>query len=121
LISDTWADDKILKTASTYKIRLEEQRSHVPAMPENALASIAPFVAGAAVGAACMFFAMRPRRMARLMQTTKVRPDKLAAYKTFHASVWPEVESGLLKYGITTLSIWGPSDGNNELKVSGLS
>jgi hypothetical protein len=64
-----------------------------------------------------MFLATRPRKMTRLMQSTKVRADKLAAYKKFHASVWPEVEAGLLKYkyGITTLSIWGPSDGSNQL------
>jgi L-rhamnose mutarotase len=86
-------------------------------MPDNLFASIAPFVAGAAVGAACMFLATRPRKMTRLMQSTKVRADKLAAYKKFHASVWPEVEAGLLKYGITTLSIWGPSDGSNDLKM----
>eukprot|EP00913_Durusdinium_trenchii_P023057 g21649.t1 len=47
----------------------------------------------------------------RLMQMAKVRPDRVALYKRHHQGVWPEVEKGLAKVGVETISIWSdPSD-----------
>eukprot|EP00435_Cladocopium_sp_Y103_P007434 s599_g2.t1 len=36
----------------------------------------------------------------------KVRPDRVALYKRHHQGVWPEVEQGLAKAGVETISIW---------------
>jgi hypothetical protein len=66
--------------------------------------------------------------MKRILQTTVIKKDKVEQYKKYHAAVWlvvlylvswyllsgstrPEVEAGLLKYGVKLLTIWQPSDG----------
>eukprot|EP00434_Breviolum_minutum_P001403 symbB.v1.2.001233.t1/scaffold63.1/size477159/4 len=74
-------------------------------------------VAGVAVGFGLgAWYALRlgrrkEKRRKRLMQMAKVRPDRVALYKRHHQGVWPEVEGGLVKAGVETISIWSdPSD-----------
>merc|ERR1712039_953567 len=45
------------------------------------------------------------------MLEARVRPDRKALYKRHHSGVWPEVEQGLAKRGVETISIWAdPKD-----------
>ncbi|MGC9349201.1 MAG: L-rhamnose mutarotase, partial [Anaerolineae bacterium] len=44
--------------------------------------------------------------MKRYGQVIRVKPEKLATYKRYHANVWPEVLEGLRQVGIHNYSIF---------------
>ena len=73
------------------------------------------FASGLAAGAALLHFFFNNNaktvKMNRVMQRTTIKKDKVEQYKKYHAGVWPEVERGLLKYGVKLLTIWQPADG----------
>ncbi|CAL1160203.1 unnamed protein product [Cladocopium goreaui] len=74
----------------------------------SALAAATGLAVGFGLGA---WYATRAARQKekhrkRLMQMAKVRPDRVALYKRHHQAVWPEVEQGLAKAGVETISIW---------------
>merc|ERR1712176_486380 len=54
-------------------------------------------------------------RRKRTLMHAQVRPDRVKLYKRHHQGVWPEVEAGLAKHGVETISIW--SDPDDECKL----
>eukprot|EP00931_Biecheleriopsis_adriatica_P073887 TRINITY_DN48092_c0_g1_i1.p1 TRINITY_DN48092_c0_g1~~TRINITY_DN48092_c0_g1_i1.p1 ORF type:complete len:167 (+),score=5.52 TRINITY_DN48092_c0_g1_i1:81-581(+) len=75
--------------------------------------SVAALAAGVLIGRALArrSTVRKEARRKRTLLTARVRPDRVALYKRHHSGVWPEVEGGLAKYGVETLSIWAdPED-----------